>query len=303
MRITNNMVTNSILSELQQLEGQQSSLQTEVSSGLAVTQPSDNPAAFGQVVELEGQSNESAQFGKNAQQALNLANASYAGLDSLQQIYDRASQLGALGTGTLGSSATTAYGSELDQLIQQAVQVANSQLNNTYIYAGTAVNQPPFSTTLNGNGQIGSVSYTSAPGSDQQASIALSATSSVSPSTSGTTNQGIATLINHMISLRDALNSDDSTGISTSSTDLASDEDVITSAVAENGAIQTRIQADQTQQQASANETSSLISGDTNADLSTTIVKLNQAQLAYQASLQTAASVMHISILNYINLQ
>ena len=58
MRITNNMVTNTILNELQQLDSQQSSLQTEVSSGLAVTQPSDNPAAFGQVVELESQSNQ-----------------------------------------------------------------------------------------------------------------------------------------------------------------------------------------------------------------------------------------------------
>ena len=300
MRITNNMVTNTILGELQQLETQQSSLQTEVSSGLAVAQPSDNPAAFGQVVQLESQSNETAQFGKNADQALNLANASYGGLRSLQQIYDRASQLGALGNGTLGKTASTTYSAELDQLIQQAVQLANTKLNNTYIYAGTAVDQPPFTTTTNGSGQIGSATYV---GNSQQAAIALSATSSVSPSTSGATNQGIAGFINSMISLRDALTAGDSSAISTASTDLASSDDLITSAVAENGAIQTRIQADQTQQQASAIELNSLISGDTNADLSQTIVKLNQAQLAYQASLQTAASVMHLSLLNYVNLQ
>jgi flagellar hook-associated protein 3 FlgL len=303
MRITNNMVTNSILGELQQLETQQSSLQTEVSSGLAVSQPSDDPAAFGQVVQLEDQSNETAQFNKNASQALDLANASYGGLDSLQQIYDRASQLGALGNGTLGNASSSTYADELDQLIQQAVQVANTKLNNTYIYAGTAVSQPPFTTTANGSGQIGSVAYTTAPGGDQQASIALSPTSSVSPSTSGATNQGIAGFINNMISLRDALSAGDSSGISTASAALASSDDLITSAVAENGAVQTRIQADQTQQQAYATELNSLISGDTNADLSQTIVKLNQAQVAYQASLQTAASVMHLSLLNYVNLQ
>jgi len=303
MRITNNMVTNSILGELQQLETQQSSLQTEVSSGLAVSQPSDDPAAFGQVVQLEDQSNETAQFNKNASQALDLANASYGGLDSLQQIYDRASQLGALGNGTLGNASSSTYADELDQLIQQAVQVANTKLNNTYIYAGTAVSAPPFTTTANGSGQIGSVAYTTAPGSDQQASIALSPTSSVSPSTSAATNQGIAGFINNMISLRDALSAGDSSGISTASAALASSDDLITSAVAENGAVQTRIQADQTQQQAYATELNSLISGDTNADLSQTIVKLNQAQVAYQASLQTAASVMHLSLLNYVNLQ
>ena len=37
MRITNNMVTSSIMTELQDLETQQSSLQSEVSSGIAVT--------------------------------------------------------------------------------------------------------------------------------------------------------------------------------------------------------------------------------------------------------------------------
>ena len=199
----------------------------------------------------------------------------------------------------MASRRNTTYGSELDQLIQQAVQVANSQLNDTYIYGGTAVSQPPFTTTTNSSGQIGSVTY---EGNYDQTPIALSPTTSISPSTTGATNAGIASFINNMISLRDALNSNDSSGISAAATSLASSEDVITSAVAENGAIQTRIQADQTQQQASATELSSLISGDTNADLSTTIVKLNQAQLAYQASLQTAASVMHISILNYINL-
>ena len=300
MRITNNMVTNTILGELQQLETQQSSLQTEVSSGLAVAQPSDNPAAFGQVVQLEGQSNETAQFNKNASQALDLANASYSGLDSLQQIYDRASQLGALGNGTMGNASSATYADELDQLIQQAVQVANTKLNSTYIYAGTAVDKPPFTTTTNSSGQIGSVAYV---GNLQQAYIALSPTSGVSASTSGATNQGIADFINNMISLRSALSAGDTTAISTASASIASSDDLITSAVAENGAIQTRIQADQTQQQAYATELNSLISGDTNADLSQTIVKLNQAQVAYQASLQTAASVMHLSLLNYINLQ
>jgi flagellar hook-associated protein 3 FlgL len=299
MRITNNMVTNGILSELQGLETQQSSLQSEVSSGLAVTQPSDNPAAFGQVIELESQSNESVQFNTNASQATTIANASYAGLNSLQQIYDRASQLGALGNGALGSQAAAAYGSELDQLIQQSVQAANSQLGGSYLFAGTAVNTAPFTTTTNANGQIASVSYV---GNSEQTSIPLSPTSSVTPSTSGATNAGIASFINSMITLRDALNSGDQSSIQTAASGLSSSEDVITSAVAENGAVQSRIQADQTQEQAGETETTSLISNDVDANLSTTIVKLNQAQLAYQAALQTAASVMHLSLLNYVNL-
>ena len=105
MRITNNMVTDGILSELQGLETQQSSLQTQVSSGLAVTQPSDNPSSFGQAIQLQNESSQLTQYDANATQALNVANASYAGLNSMTQIYDRASQLGTLGSGTLGTTA------------------------------------------------------------------------------------------------------------------------------------------------------------------------------------------------------
>ena len=45
-----------------------------------------------------------------------------------------------------------------------------------------------------------------------------------------------------------------------------------------------------------------MISNAADADLPTLMVQLNQAQLAYQAALQSSASVMHLSILNYINL-
>ena len=300
MRITDNMVTNSLVTQIQQLTSQQSQLQSEVATGLAVTQPSDNPAVFGQVVELQSQSQQQAQFSNNAAQASDLANASYSGLQSMQSIYDRASQLGALGgNGAVGASSQQAYGDELDQLIQQSVQVANSQLNGDYLYAGTAVSTPPFTTTTDSTGQITAVAYV---GNSAQADIPLSSTASVSPATSGTTNAGFATWINSMISLRDALNSGDSTGIAAANTSLNASEDTITGAVAENGAVQARIQSVQTQQQSETTEINTLIGNDTNADLPTTMVKLNQAQLAYQAALQSSASIMHLSILNYLTL-
>jgi len=300
MRITNNMVTSSIMTELQDLETQQSSLQSEVSSGIAVTQPSDNPEAFSQVVELQSQSNQLQQFDTNATQALNVSSASYAGLSSLQQLYDRASQLGTLGTSAVDGTSQQAYATEVDQLVQQAVQVGNSQLGNSYLFAGTADSAPPFVAATDSSGTITSVSYA---GNSGTTAIPISQTSTVSPGTSGETNSGIATFINSLISLRDALQSGDSAGISTANSALTSSEDVITTAVADNGAIQARIQSDQTQQQAMSTQDSTMISNDADADLPTTMVKLNQAQLAYQAALQSSASVMHLSILNYIELQ
>jgi flagellar hook-associated protein 3 FlgL len=43
------------------------------------------------------------------------------------------------------------------------------------------------------------------------------------------------------------------------------------------------------------------VSKETDADMPTTIMKLNQTQTAYQAALQSAASIMKISLLDYIH--
>ncbi|HEY3756991.1 MAG TPA: hypothetical protein VGL42_12645 [Opitutaceae bacterium] len=299
MRITNNMVTNNLINEIQSLNTQQSQLQGQVASGLAVTQPSDNPSAFGQVIELESQNQQLDQYASNATQALQVANSTYEGLNSMSSIYDRATQLGSLATGTNGPNAQQAYATELGQLIQQAVQVANTQIGGTYVFAGTATNAAPFTATTDSNGNITAVNYV---GNTNQASIPLSPGTSVAPGSTGATNQGLATMINNMISLQTAMVAGNVPNIDTANQAMISDEDTLTNAVAENGATQARIQSEQTQQTNETTELGTVIANDTSVNLPTTEVNLNQAELAYQAALQTAASVMHLSILNYINL-
>jgi flagellar hook-associated protein 3 FlgL len=298
MRITDNMVTASLVNQIQQLDSQQSSLQSEVSSGLSVTQPSDNPAVYGQVIELEGQNSQDAQYAANASQALSVVQSSYSGLSTLQQIYDRATELGALaGNGTNNTGDVQSYATELNQLIQQAVGVANSQYNGSYLYAGTAVTTQPFTTTTDGSGNIASVTYV---GNSGQSMIPLSQTSNVSATTSGTTNQGIATMITNMIALSTAMQSGDASAVNTAASNLEPSDNVLTAAVAENGAVEARIQSDQTQLQSMSTQISTEISNDTSADLPSTIVKLNQTQLAYQAALETASKVMQLSLVDYI---
>ncbi len=298
MRITNNMVTNNLLSQIQQLNSQQSSLQTEVGSGLRITQPSDDPAAVGQVLNLESQNTQITQYGNNATRALSVSQASYSGLSSLMQVFNRASELAAEGGNGVDATNDPTLATEMDQLVQQATEVANSQLGSEYLYGGTAVTTAPFTTSLNGQGQIASVTYT---GNSTQAKIPLSPTTSISPWTAGATNTGIGDFINTLASLRDALQAGDTAAIATATTSLNTSEDTLTSAVAETGAVQARILSDQTQQQAGLTEIASQISSLADADLPSTIVRLNQVQLAYQAALQTAGQVMQLSILNYIH--
>ena len=297
MRISSNNVADAIVRQIQNLSNQQAKLQNQVSTGQRISQPEDDPAAVGRVLNLESESRQLAQFGSNASRALELAQVSASGLQGLKKISDRAGELGTLGTGVLGADGMKTYASEADQLIEQALQFANTRSNGDYIYAGTKTDSPPFTATRDANGQITSVAYS---GDAASATIPLSESASVSPTTDGTTNAGFANFLNGLVALRDALNSGTVANVTAAQPALASSEDVLVSAIADNGGVQTRIEAAQSQQADRATSLTGLISHETDADLPSTIVKLNQTQTAYQAALASAAKIMNQSLLDYI---
>ena len=297
MRIASNTISDEIVRQIQQLTSQQAKLQGQVASGQRITLPEDDPAAVGRVLNLESENRQISQYGSNASTALEVAQASASGLQGIKKISDRAGELVTLGTGVLGPDAMKAYGSETDQLIEQAVQAANTRFNGNYIFAGTAVTTPPINVIRNASGQITSVSYA---GNASQAAIPLSETTSVTPSSSNATNTGLAAFVTNLISLRDALNSGSTAAVSATQPALTTSEDMLVSGIADNGGVQTRIVASQAQQADRSTSVDQLISTETSADMPATIVKLNQAQTAYQAALQSGSLIMKTSLLDYV---
>ena len=159
MRIASNSVSDSMVRQIQQLTSDQAKLQLQVSTGRRITQPEDDPAAVGRVLGLQSEQRQVQQFGANTDRALALAQTSYSGLQGLKKISDRAGELATLGTGAHGADAIKSYATETDQLIEQAVQLANTQSGGDYIYGGTAVDAPPFDVVRDSSGSITSVTY------------------------------------------------------------------------------------------------------------------------------------------------
>jgi flagellar hook-associated protein 3 FlgL len=297
MRITNNTVSESIVSQIQQLGTQQAKLQTQVATGQKLFQPEDDPAAVGRVLDLQSEQRMIVQFQNNASRALELSQASFSGLQGIKTVSDRANEIGTLGSGALNPSQLQAYGSEVNQLIEQTIQLGNSRFGNDYLYAGTKVDTAPYVATRDAQGNVTSVAYA---GNATQTAIPLSETATVTPNTSGTTNLGMRDFINQLVTLRDALNAGNAAAVTAAQPALIASEDKLVSALAEHGGIQSRIEANQSQQKDRATDLEKLVSGETDADLPSTIVKLQQTQTAYQAALQSAASIMRISLLDYI---
>jgi flagellin-like hook-associated protein FlgL len=148
-----------MITQMADLSSRQTKLQEQVSTGQKVRLPGDDPAAVGRLLMLEAERRRVNQFERNTDVALELSQATYAQLKSMKDLSDRTGELALLSTGSLGVEATTAYAAEVDQLIEQAVQVANGKLRDDYLFAGTAVDSEPFNVTRDANGKIASAAY------------------------------------------------------------------------------------------------------------------------------------------------
>jgi len=297
MRVSSNTLSENIIRQIQQLGTQQTRLQTQVATGQRIFQPEDDPASVGRVLALESEQRENSQYVRNIDRALEVSQISFAGLKNLKAASDRATEIGVLGAGTLSDDGARAYAAEVDQLIEQTLQVANTKLRNDYIFAGTAIDTPPFTATRNPAGKVTGVTYV---GNSGQAEIKLSESSSIAPGTTGTTNSAIGSLLNQLVALRDALNVNSGTAVTAAQTGLITSEDALVSALAETGGVELRIEASRTQLTSRNENLERLVSAEADLDLPTTIVRLNQSQTAYQAALQSAANIMSLSLMDYM---
>lgn len=298
MRIPTDSISNSLIQQIQTLSSQQAQYQQELATGQSITNPSDNPAAMGRVLNMDSELQSIQQFSRNNATATQIAQESYTGLSSLNTIATSASELAEEGaSGTTSSTSYQAYSQQLNQLINQALQSANTQYNGSYLFGGTQTASAPFTATYDANGNVTGVTYA---GTASGASMMVGEGTSISPYTDGTTNQGVADFINHLVTLRSAFDSQDVSAVQAVQPALQTSEDNILNSVSGIGAVQSGIEAVQSQNQAKFTSLQTLISNDTSADVATTTVQLSQAQAAYQAALESGAKIMQTSLLNYL---
>ena len=81
---------------------------------------------------------------------------------------------------------------------------------------------------------------------------------------------------------------------------LARDEDNLIYHIGANGAMQARLEASAAIAADRGMSLEQRVSGEVDADLAQTLVRLNQTQNAYQAALQSGGKIINLSLLDYI---
>jgi flagellar hook-associated protein 3 FlgL len=296
MRVPTNANSDLMVQRITDINSRQVRLQNEVATGQKFFSPEEDPAAFGRVMTLSKEQSELKQYASNNDYALDLNNITYSAITQIKQVSDRAGEIVTLGQGAVNAASSNAYASEVDQLIQQTLQVANSKLRNDYIFSGKSLDVQPYSLDTSVTPNV--CTYN---GDASQVDVPVSATAIVNPGTSGTQNSQIAGFINNLIALRDALKAGDTTSLaSTVRVNLEDSENKLVDMVSSQGAVQMRINLSKTQNSERSDNITSLISKEVDLDMPTAITELNQTTLAYQAALSSTSQILKVSLLDYL---
>jgi flagellar hook-associated protein 3 FlgL len=311
MRISSTLFTNNLLLQMNQLQGQQVQLQNRATTGLQVTLPEDDPAVMNQALDLQTQAAANTQYQSNITQLQATATTAGSAMTSLQTITEQATEIATQAGGVSSPTQLANYATQVGNLIQEALQAANTQdAQGNYIFGGTLNDKPPFSAVSDAGGNVTAVNYTgNTDASQSQIGAGQTVTAQVpGANTSGSGPAGLladsrsgADLFRDLISLQQNLLSGNTANIaSTDSPNLTTDEDHLVSGIATNGVLQSTLETASsaaTQLNTSiATQTSNL----TSADLATTLTKLDQTQTAYQAAMQSGVMIMNLSILDFI---
>lgn len=158
MRVTNNMLVGTVLNNLNRNLRQLNKLQNQMSSGKVITCPSDNPVGAVRVMGLRTTIQQQEQYANNMRDAKAWLDTSEAALGRATAILQRGRDLAVYGAnGTLAPEDKAAMAEEVDQLINELVQVANSNFEGRYIFGGQYTRETPF--TRSGVGASEAVSY------------------------------------------------------------------------------------------------------------------------------------------------
>lgn len=144
MRITHSQMASTLINNLYNLAQRRNQAQIDLASGVRIHRPSDDPSAAAKVMSLRHQADELAFYKESMNDAADWLKAADSAMTQLTSVLHRARELVISGANSdKPPDAMYALAVEAEQLLEQAVNVLNTQHNGRYVFGGTAYHVPP----------------------------------------------------------------------------------------------------------------------------------------------------------------
>ena len=144
MRIPNLNVSESVTQRIRDLDMQRLKLESQISTGQKITLPEDDGLRMSRIIKLDAEKGRLAQYQRNASYATEVLNAGHLNLEKLREINQRAQEVARLSGSNLNGPAIEAYGHEVNQLVEEALNRINATHRGRALFGGMEI-KPDFS--------------------------------------------------------------------------------------------------------------------------------------------------------------
>jgi flagellar hook-associated protein 3 FlgL len=312
-RVTTSQIYASSNANIQASKARLSQLTDQSSTGLAVSKPSDNPAASSSILSVLTQQSANTQYATNISDGQGWLSTADSTMTSAENLVRQAKDLAiqAANSGTATSASREAVASQLEGIRDDLLSAANTQYNGRSIFAGTSDASSAFDSTGAFNGTAGST-VTRRIGSSSTDTVSVSADGAAAFGTGTTTDPSVFQQIQKVIdALRDPGYDTDTVDATTGLTP----KDVVTAGIdslgtslttlsaqhAVVGANYARMTSAKTQNATTATALETQRSGLQDADTTKTLLDLKTQELAYQTALQVTAQVIQPTLMSFLS--
>ncbi|MGB3367548.1 MAG: flagellar hook-associated protein FlgL, partial [Acidaminobacteraceae bacterium] len=137
MRITNNMLVNNLLSNVNKNLVNMSKMQEQLSSGKRVQSASDDPVAASKIIKYKTDLSENAQYERNTSDALSWLETTESTMMDINKVLQRAREAAVkAANGTNTDEDVEKIASELEQLKKQIIMDGNFSFAGRYVFSG-----------------------------------------------------------------------------------------------------------------------------------------------------------------------
>jgi len=303
MRVTNNMISQNLLRNLQTSQEKIQQMQDQASSGLRINKPSDDPVGIQNVMRLKNNISSVEQWKSNADAALGDMNMADGTLGDMTSMLQRVKDLAVQGSNeTLSADDRKTVATEVDQLTKQIKIMANTQIGSKYIFSGTATDQeliPTDGSPLSGSKANGD-NVTLEIGN--QVSIPIYVIGQTLFGISAAEPNGLVPkgLLDTLDKLSAGLTTNDTTAITASLDDLDTNINNVINQRAGLGASMNRVTAVQSQLDSTSLNLQKSLSDVQSVDMAKAITDFTSQQTTYKAALSVGAQILQISLVDYI---
>lgn len=296
MRVSDKVLYNTVTNNLQQSLEKILKLQENSSSGKRINHPSDDPVGVMKVIDYETAIAKLGQYQRNIDNGVSFLNVTESAISTAQNILVRIKELSLSALNSTNSAENRAIiAEEVDQLYQQMKQIANTQFNSRYIFAGYNTETAPYDSNDE---------YTGTASPDGYIEIEIDSGSTVAMNMPGYTVFGTPTygtdILGSLRTLKSALENNDLQGIGDAMGNIDEAMDHLNNARAEIGAKLNRLETAKDYLSKLELDLIGFKSKIEDADITKVITELAMQQNVLEVSRASVARVLNQSLLDFL---